>query len=168
MKNEARNLIKELKAGRDLKENVKKYAFLTSTAFTKYAVIRLSMNYFTMLEMLDECDDDRKKETEEIANTVKAAIENAVFEGESFEEDIEKVLARRQEVTEKMKVLTSYTDAMSLFEYVLLRKNPEISVHDVNKEVVAENMFNYVFQDNDKLVVNSKIQSFIAELPWSF
>ncbi len=165
MKNEARNLIKELKAGRDLKENVKKYAFLTSTAFTKYAVIRLSMNYFTMLEMLDECEDDRKKETEDIANTVKAAIENAVFEGESFEEDIEKVLARRQEVTEKMKVLTSYTDAMSLFEYVLLRKNPEISVHDVNKEAVAENMFNYVFQDNDKLVVNSKIQSFIAELP---
>ncbi len=165
MKNETRNIIKDLKAGRDLPGSVKRYSELLSTAFTKYASFKLSMNYYTMLEMLDEADEERKKETEDIFNTIRNSLTAVVRDKKADEENITKLLEKRQLVTDKMKVLTSFTDAMSVFEYVLLRKDPETVLNAVDTAVVAENMYNYVFQDNDKLVINSKIQSFIAELP---
>ena len=165
MKNEVRNIVKDIKAGRDIAGNIKRYSEILSASFTKYAVIKLSMNYFTMIEIAEGRDGQNKKETEDYFKAVSESLDKTLKNNKADEKDIVLLLKLRDDVTRKMKVLTSFTDAMSIFEYAVLRKDPSIANSELDKETIADNMYNYVFQDNDKLVINSKIQSLIAELP---
>ncbi|MBQ6229943.1 MAG: hypothetical protein IJJ74_02380 [Eubacterium sp.] len=168
MKNEAKKLIKELKAGRDMRKNVRRYSEVLSTAFTDYAVVKLSLNFFTLMEMIDALPDDRKEITLGRVSDLKKALNKALTTGEIDEADIKSVLDIRDAVTEKMKILTAYTDVFSIYEYVAVRRDPEYDADDdaqLDTAGIAENMYNYVFQDDDKMLINSKIQSLIAELP---
>ena len=168
MKNEAKKLTKELKAGRNMRENVRRYSEVLSSAFTNYAVVKLSLNFFTLMEMIDALPDDRKEVTLGRVSDLKKALNKALTEGEADEADIKSVIDIRDAVTEKMKILTAYTDVFSIYEYVAVRRDPEYDGDEdsqLDTAGIAENMYNYVFQDDDKMLINSKIQSLISELP---
>ena len=77
-----------------------------------------------------------------------------------------------------MKVLTSYTDAFEMYEYILNRKEysyPENVDEEIQKELkeldeagvsdFAEEIYRFVFADQDKVAINSKLQSIIGQLP---
>lgn len=84
----------------------------------------------------------------------------------------------RNTITAKMKVLTSYTDAFEMYEYILNRKEysyPENVDEEIQKELkeldeagvsdFAEEIYRFVFADQDKVAINSKLQSIIGQLP---
>ena len=52
MKSETKNIIKDLKAGRNLGANVRRYSEILSTAFTNYAAVKLSLNLFRVRNRL--------------------------------------------------------------------------------------------------------------------
>ena len=74
-----------------------------------------------------------------------------------------------------MKVLTAYTDAFELYEYILNRKEfgfEENVTEEVEKmfseydvDAFSQEIYNFIFADKDKIAVNSKIQSLIGQLP---
>lgn len=74
-----------------------------------------------------------------------------------------------------MKVLTSYTDAFEMYEYILNRKEysyQENMTDDLQAELdgidvseFADEIFRFVFADSDKVAINSKLQSLIGQLP---
>ncbi|HCA21626.1 MAG TPA: hypothetical protein DEO87_04540 [Lachnospiraceae bacterium] len=166
MKRETKNIIKDLKAGRNLGTNVRRYSEILSTAFTNYAAVKLSLNLFTLMEMIDELPSDRRAETNRMVATLRRTLTDG-FSGKAItDEDIAEVIKIREAVTARMKILTAYTDACSIYEYVLDRKKPaEDPEAALDTAGIAENMYNYVFQENDKMLINSKIQTLIAELP---
>ena len=166
MKSETKNIIKDLKAGRNLGANVRRYSEILSTAFTNYAATKLSLNLFTLMEMIDELPEDRRGETDKMIGTLRRTLTDAFSGKKVTREDVDAVIKIREAVTARMKILTAYTDAASIYEYVLDRKKPAEDPDAVlDTAGIAENMYNYVFQDNDKMLINSKIQTLIAELP---
>ena len=73
----------------------------------------------------------------------------------------------RDEITKRMTVLTAYTDGLQIYEYVLNRLEYGITkeTFPVEESELAAKVFRYLFRDNDKMVVNSKIQMVTGQLP---
>ena len=89
--------------------------------------------------------------------------------------DIALISGIRNKITEKMKVLTAYTDAFELYEYILNRKEysfEETVDEELNQlfdafdaEQFSAEIFNFIFSDADKVTVNAKIQQIVGQLP---
>lgn len=169
MKKTGKILLTDIKADRNREENIGKFQQLLGTAFTKYAAIKLSLNYFTMLEMIEDMEEGRKEEIQNYMDSIKLALKQTVLSGKAVTDiEISDVTKIRDRVIYKMKILTAYTDALEIYEYILNRREAEVkgeAEEYIDTEALADAMFRYVFADNDKLVVNSKIQSFIGQLP---
>ena len=165
MKREGKILLTDIKAGRDTELSTKKYFDNLSTAFLNYSVTKLSLNYFTLKEMAEAKKAEYKTEFDTFLSDIDTEISNAMNQKET---DIEKILKIRESITGRMRVLTAYTDAFEIYEYILNRKegtfmpsdDEEVDIYDL-----AARMYEFVFSDNDKVIVNSKIQSFVAQLP---
>ena len=178
MKKQAKILLTNINADKDREESLKKYLAVTASAFKKYATIKMSLNLFTMYEMSEEISLDRREEIEDYIDSINAAIRGVYVDGgadagsegpgadaSGWIEDISNI---RNKITEKMKVLTAYTDAFQNFEYILNRREPlilETVDEEIDTDALAESMYQFVFSENDKMLVNTRIQEFIAQLP---
>ena len=166
MKREAIRLINDIKADRNREESLNSFINLTSTAYLEYATIKLSLNYFTFREMIDSKSGERLEELEGYMKTIEKALSNA-FSGGDVEKGYEEVKALRETLTERMRVLTAYTSVTEIYEYIInrLEYKFDADIEEVFPEELADEMYDFVFSDNDKLAINSKIQSFVAQLP---
>ena len=162
---ETKILLTDLSAGKDRESGLAKYRGMLAAAFSSYAMIKLSMNYFTLCEMEQEDGETRKDETNEDVWTVRSGI-RGLLSG-STEKEEESIRALRDRITARMKVLTSYTDFFEQHEYILNRREAKLlgEVEHVSPEQLAEEAFSYVFSDQDKMVINSRIQSVVEQLP---
>ena len=162
MKREAKILFTDIAADRDREENIIKYQKLLASALYNYSAIKLSLNYFTGLEMSDEYEN-------EYITKIGLILKNTILAGKKpSDDDIKTITDLRDSITGKMKVLTSYTDALEIFEYVLNRREADIKgTTSANVDIysLADAMYRFVFSDNDKVIVNTRIQDFIAQLP---
>ena len=162
MKKESKIIYTDILADRDREENIIKYQKLLGSAFYNYSLIKLSLNYFTGLEMSDDYENPYIEE-------VGVLLKNSVLSGKSADEkQLERLNEIRAEVTSKMKILTCYTDAFEIYEYVLNRREADIKgteSKETDVESLSDAMFRYVFSDQDKLLINTRIQDFVAQLP---
>ena len=162
MKREAKILFTDIAADRDREENIIKYQKFLASALYNYSAIKLSLNFFTGLEMSDEYEN-------EYITKIGLILKNTVLAGKKpSDDDIKTITDLRDSITGKMKVLTSYTDALEIFEYVLNRREADIKgTTSANVDIysLADAMYRFVFSDNDKVIVNTRIQDFIAQLP---
>ena len=162
MKREAKILFTDIAADRDREENIIKYQKLLASALYNYSAIKLSLNFFTGLEMSDEYEN-------EYITKIGLILKNTILAGKKpSDDDIKTITDLRDSITGKMKVLTSYTDALEIFEYVLNRREADIKgTTSANVDIysLADAMYRFVFSDNDKIIVNTRIQDFIAQLP---
>ena len=162
MKREAKILFTDIAADRDREENIIKYQKLLASALYNYSAIKLSLNFFTGLEMSDEYEN-------EYITKIGLILKDTILAGRKpSDDDIKTITDLRDSITGKMKVLTSYTDALEIFEYVLNRREADIKgTTSANVDIysLADAMYRFVFSDNDKVIVNTRIQDFIAQLP---
>ncbi len=167
MKKEIKKLVTDISADIKREEAIIKYQKLLAAAFTKYATIKLSMNLFTLYEMSEEIDLERREEIEGYIDTINTAIREIYIE-KSDVSCLEDVIGARDVITHRMKVLTAYTDALEIYEYILNRREPLVlnTVDEsIDTDQLANNMYEFVFSDNDKMLINTRIQDFIAQLP---
>lgn len=177
MKKEAKILITDINADRNRIDALKSYQGLLAAGFNNYATIKLSMNLFTLYEMSEEIELDRREEIEGYIDTINSAIRSIYSKdlngseenrNDVVQENIKNVVSARDEITERMKVLTAYTDSLEIYEYILNRREPEIKgeiIDDIDTDSLAQNMYDFVFSENDKMLINTRIQDFIAQLP---
>ena len=175
LQRKAKSLLTDLAADRDSEENIERYKSLTAAAFSSYAGIKLSMNLFTLCEMEQERrmeslfdpedTEDGKTDPAGDFQLVLTSVRNACSDEPS--KGIEDTLDLRDRITARMKVLTSFTDFFEQHEYILNRKEAGIlgTIENVSPEKLAEEAFAYVFSDQDKVVVNTRIQSVVEQLP---
>lgn len=191
MKIAGKKLYTDILADRNREEAIGEYQSVLATAFRNYASIKLSMNLFTMYDRLndiaefkkhDETSLDRRDEISTYLETINYALaesfkddslkESDIKESKTKDSDsnevINEIIKIRDQITSKMKMITYYVDAFEIYEYILQRKEPAIS-NTINEEIdiddLVERMYTYVFSDDDKMVINVKIQGFIAQLP---
>lgn len=168
MKKEGKILLTDINADRDRENSLCKYLKLLSSAFYNYSTIRMSLNLFTFYEMSEDINLDQREEMEGYIDTVDAALRCIYKEKSDVDKDIiDAVTEARDVITSKMKILTAYTDTLEIYEYILNRREPDIlgTTEDVDSDQLANNMYEFVFSENDKMLVNTRIQEFIAQLP---
>ena len=173
MKKTAKILLTDINADRDRENSILKYQSVLASAFDNYATIKLSLNLFTMYEMSEDISLDRRDEIEGYIDTVDAAIRSVFIDKDSADSEahntcLSEILAARDSITNKMKILTAYTDAFEIYEYIINRREPEVlgTVDEtIDVSALAHSMYEFVFSENDKMLVNTRIQEFIAQLP---
>lgn len=169
MKKKGKILVTNIRADIDREQSIREYLGLISAAFVKYSAIKLSLNYFTLNEMVIDMSGAAKEECLGYLGRIDGVLKS-VFSGDyiSSSEDIDIVTSIRDTIIDRMKILTSYTDALEIFEYILNRKEDNFSEDEpenVDPESLADLMYTFVFSDDDKMDVNARVQSFIAQLP---
>ena len=177
MKTEDRNVIRKISRHKDLEENLPIYGNSYINAVFEYNLIRLGLNYYTLKEVFDDggsilADEALGKPLDE----VHTIIYDSLLSGRSTDDqadikakqdNVERLRGIRDELTRQMRVLTAYTDAMQIYEYVLNRVEYGITgeKYDVDTDSLADRLFRYLFSENDKMVINSKISMVTAQLP---
>lgn len=171
MKAEYKKIIKEIKRHNNLDYNLPEYGNAYIDSVYEYNFIRLVLNYYTLKEVFDE--GGTIMQDKPLIDTLED-IHTIIFESIMSEDGVEncadclkRLEVIRKELTDRMVVLTSYTDALQIYEYVLNRVEFGITgeKYDVDVDDFSERVFKYIFNDNDKMVINSKIQMVTAQLP---
>ncbi|MGN0154575.1 MAG: hypothetical protein ACI4A3_08990 [Lachnospiraceae bacterium] len=171
MKNEEKKILKDIMKHKDLEMNLPAYGNAYINAAYEYNLLHLVLNYYTMKEVQDEGGSILG---DTYLLSVMDEIHTLIFQTllaedlkEDYTESIQKIHSIRETLTEKMTVLTAYTDALQIYEYVLNRVEYGITgeTFAVEESELAAKVFQYLFKDNDKMVVNSKIQMVTGQLP---
>lgn len=172
---EIKVVVTDIETDRNREGNLKRYLTLLGTAYHQYAAIRLSLNLFTFLESVDQLTGPRKDEINGYFKALSAVLKREFAEEaandrdpEAFRRNLSDVEQVRDTVTKKMRILTTYSDSFQIYEYILNRREPDIKgtvAEYVDTDELAEQMYQFVFSDNDKTGINVRIQDFVSELP---
>lgn len=170
MQKQDRLVIKQLGGKQNIRENLPKYADIMSRDYVEHALIQLAMNFYTFQEHKEEVtnmDAYAVEALERIQQFIGIYVVDKRYENR---EEERKVLHEiRSRITAKMRVLTSYTDTLELYEYILNRLEYSYGITDADEiidiEAYSQKIFQYLFQDEDKMVINSKIQMVVSQLP---
>ncbi|MDE7325005.1 MAG: hypothetical protein K2N63_01800 [Lachnospiraceae bacterium] len=89
------------------------------------------------------------------------------FDADLREKSVLTLSGLRGTVTRKMEVLTAYTDRFSLYEYILNRVEPRFEEEIILPEddEAAREILRYIFMEKDNLLVNTRIQQMLSQLP---
>ena len=180
MYNEEKKLITDIQRKKDLDRNLALFAGVASKANYEYACHKFTLNYLTLKDMHMDGDVPDDPYIAQCQAVIDKLIGDFVVGDKTVCEDADMKLISdvRNTITAKMKVLTSYTDAFEMYEYILNRKEysyPENVDEEIQKELkeldeagvsdFAEEIYRFVFADQDKVAINSKLQSIIGQLP---
>ena len=127
------------------------------------------MNYYTMKEMVEaRKEDGNSSDFEECFSEATTIIKKYLIKGTKLDKRaIEAVASMRDKVENKMTNLTSFTDAYEIYEYILNRVECGVKndFDDVDIDKLVEDVFRYIFSENDTVVINSKLQIVMGQLP---
>lgn len=162
-----KKLVTDIQRDKDLDTKLPEYAELLGRQYNCYATVKGSMNYYTMKEVCDE-QDDKTMDVCKYFALLTGLLDRHLVKREAVDEDSMEAIAQlRSNVEYKMHILTAYTDAYEIYEYVLNRVEAAVrdEVAPVDAKGLSEKMFAYVFAENDTVVINSKLQLLMAQLP---
>ena len=161
-----KKLVTDIQRDKDLDKKLPEYAELLGRQYNCYATVKGSMNYYTMKEVCDE-QDDKNTDVCKYFALLTGLLDRHLVKREAVDEDSMEAIAQlRSNVEYKMHILTAYTDAYEIYEYVLNRVEAAVrdEVAPVDAKGLSEKMFAYVFAENDTVVINSKLQLLMAQL----
>jgi len=164
----------EITKEKNLEMNLPKFANSMMSLYNGLAYVKLSMNYYTYYEMLN----DREYENTDLAK-IKGYLErlNTIIEKEVINEGSVETLEDsivdadniRNEIMKIMEVVASYVDKLKVYEYILNRVEFKFSQDEFDEEYYMTNLTNdlmhYILADKDSMVTNSKIAEIIGQLP---
>ncbi|MBD5096308.1 MAG: hypothetical protein HDT40_04735 [Lachnospiraceae bacterium] len=168
MKGDIKKLVGDIQRDKDLDKNLPLFMDNMKQQYNYYSAVKLSMNYYTMREMVAEnskAGDAAKEYFMELGSILgKCFIENDKASDEMLA-DVSKI---RKDIEQRMQVLTSFTDGYEIYEYILNRLEAGIkgTINEgLSPEQLSAKIFNYIFSENDTVVINSKLQLVMSQLP---
>ena len=167
MKSKSKIIISNITRGENTDENVKAYTELSACRYNAYATVRCSMNFYTMREIVAEAGDEKARVKEGYFELKSLIRDYILTEKKTDDEALSKINALRERMEYRMRILTAYTDAYQIYEYVLNRVEYGIKgkTGDVDTDALVTRMMQYVFAEKDTVVINSKLQLLMAQLP---
>lgn len=166
MKNDLKKLVTDIGRGENLDENLKRYLSSVNEQYNYYATVKLSMNYYTLCEMLSE--DEVSEDIKTYVDTIKSVLLRYVIaDSDVRAEDIDSIDGIRRSIEAKMQILTAIADGYEIYEYILNRVEAGIknTAAEVDIDKLVARTYNYIFSEDDSVVINSKLQLVMAQLP---
>lgn len=170
MKIKMDSILNEINDGKNLDGNLSKYSGNLITNYYEYALVRLTMNYFTYYEVVKDKENPQVKIVKKLEKSIHTIMKNAYlskFDGNIVEDSVKKLDQYRQEIIGKMQILTTYTDMLQVYEYVLNRLEYRFSkdIPSIDTETVIKEITSYIFESKDNVIINDKIKDIIGQLP---
>lgn len=159
------NAMLDIKKGKNLERSLSAFAKDLSAAYGSSAILNLSMNYANYFVNSKEKETDRSFVG--IGDKINALIKSTIVEGNVSKKSIEEIENIREEVKAGVDAATAFLSAFENFNYVLSRKlpNKEYDGKEFDTDDEARKILTYIFEDDDNILINSKIQRVISELP---
>lgn len=155
----------EISKGRNLNGNLLKYATGMASMYTGLGFMKLSMNYYTVYDMLQEKTSDNPV-FDRLLSKTNAVIDKILSNEEQGTDAVEAV---RNELIQTMEVVTQYVDCLRIYEYVLNRVEHRFSGKQADEEYygmyLTNDLMHYILADRDNVVINSKISEVVGQLP---
>ena len=144
----------EITKGKNLEENLEKYGKGLTSLYNGLAYIKLSMNYYTILNMIkdNEIDDEHFLEIFQGVNEVieLSSIDSSVAERSMLVERIESL---RNQIISIMESVTDYVDKFKVYEHVLNRVEHRYDDSVFDEEYyntyMTNDIMHYIFSDKD-------------------
>ena len=160
----------------NLKNNIedaeKEYINVLADNYKEYASVMLTLNYYILYETGYEEKNYNTPELLEYISDINDIIEEYVVNDKIVDNDIiDKVDDIRNKIISKLDLLLDYTAKLYIYEYILNRLEYNFDEHisnskfNVNDESFAKQVVNYIFSNNDNVVINGKIREVIGQLP---
>ncbi len=162
-----KKLIGEIKSDINKEENIKEYSKLLFEKYNYYSMVKMSMNFYTMCEIISEMTD-KNTDVCKYFDVLKRLVDNNIIRKNPVDEEAFTAIKQiRENIEYKMKILTSYTDGYEIYEYILNRIEAKVKneIEDVDIDLLSDKMYSYVFNESDKMLINSKLQLLMAQLP---
>lgn len=162
-----KKLVTDIQREAEPEKNLPEYVSLLERQYNCYATVKGSMNYYTMKEVCDE-QEDQNTDVCKYFSILTKLLERFLVKREAVDEEGKNAIRQlRDNVEYKMHILTAYTDVYEIYEYILNRVEMGVkgTVSTVDAKGLSEKMFAYVFSENDTVVINSKLQLMMAQLP---
>lgn len=162
-----KKLITDINRKNNLDVDIREYAGLLNNQYNYYAMVKMCLNYYTMKEVIDEIEDSKSVVSEDFDIVAKIIKDYIIDKKTVTDECLNQIKHVRDSVEYKMRILTAYADGYEIYEYILNRIEARIKNEneDVDIEMLSDKMFRYVFSENDTVVINSKLQLLISQLP---
>lgn len=148
------------------------YVNILAENYREYASVVLTLNYYILYET---GYDEKNYNTPELLgyiNDVNAIIRKYIVNNENVDEGVIKNINDiRNKIIYKLDLLLNYTAKLYIYEYILnrLEYNFEEPIENaklvVNDENFAKQVIDYIFSNNDSVVINGKIREVIGQLP---
>ena len=159
------NAMLDIKKGKNLERSLSAFAKDLSAVYGSSAILNLSMNYANYFVNSKEKGTDRSFAG--IGDKINALIKSTIVEGNVSKKSIGEIESIREEVKAGVDAATAFLSAFENFNYVLSRKlpNKEYDGKEFDTDDEARKILTYIFEDDDNILINSKIQRVISELP---
>lgn len=170
MSSRIRNCVKEIEKGNNIKEMLPEYVAEYMKLNGSYASLKMMMEYYMFYETISEGINPYIDSAKEIAAALHELME-AFFEKENtsgqLQQMADRLLALRQEVVERMQVLTAYVDCFVVYEYVLNRVQYRFDDQEMLPEdsLFARDLVNFIFSSQDNAVISDNIRFVVGQLP---
>lgn len=170
MSSKIRNCVRDLEKNKNVKEllpeYVKQYMWLNS----KYARVKMMMEYYLFYEMVSEGMNPYIASVKDTADKLYEMVD-AFFERKPSEEErrgfAAELLNLRQGVVDRMQVITAYVDRFVVYEYILNRVQYRFEDLELLPEdsVFAQELVKFIFSTQDNVTINDNIRFVIGQLP---
>lgn len=169
---ELSNIAAELAKGKNVESNLSRYAAGLNSLYGRIGYIELALNLYTFSEVYGE-DGGHNSLVEDYADRLVHIIRKGIVAETPSRETVNDAVSEldelREELIERMDVLTAYADRFSIYEYVLNRIEYNYKECDVNLDYYDDkfekDIINYITSDKDNTVVNMKIGQVVGQLP---
>lgn len=144
-----KKLAGDIQRDRDLDKNLPLFMDNMEQQYNYYSTVKLSMNYYTIREMMDE-GGKTSEAAKEYFMELNSILGKCFIEShKASDEMLADVSNIRKDIERRMQVLTSFTDGYEIYEYILNRLEAGVkgTINEgLSPEQLSAKTFNYIFR----------------------
>lgn len=169
MSSSIRKCVKNLEKKENVSELLPAYVKEYMCLHAHYARVKLMMEYYMFYETVSEGINpylDSARDTAEAFHKILARFLEKPDLAE-VEKMGEELLKLREEVVDKMQVLTAYVDCFVVYEYILNRVQYRFEDMEMlpADSVFAQDLVNFIFSSGDNATISDNIRFAVGQLP---
>lgn len=158
-----KKVVAQIEKRQNLEENLRTYGVWLMGATHRYHAIRLALNYYTYFEVMA----DKRRDGGELS-ALSEGLHRQIASYLGGDTDTAALNALRRQVISSVEKLTAYTDCFQIYEYVLNRMERRYEEKEelpYSEELFAREVMQFILGTGDKVVMNSRIQDVVGQLP---
>ena len=170
MSSKIRSCVNRLRGEKDGRELLPEYVEQSMQLYDAYARIKMMMEYYIFYEVVTEGVNPYIEAAQETIQSLNRLV-GEVYTEEYTEDQIRQwkgqLLGLRQEIMDRMQVLTGYVDHFVVYEYILNRIQYRFDDQKATMEDVefAQEVLNVIFSSQDNAVIQDYIHMVVGQLP---